>query len=270
MSAGLQPIVLRSAEGVEMELPVAGPAPRMLAYLLDAVLVYTLIAGLVILFLMLLPAADWAAEQVERFLPELSDPTDPAFSSAVALLAALAQFVIAFHEFIYFSLWEAATRGRTPGKYIVGLRVVGDDGQPVRGLQVLIRNALRLVDSLPSAYLTGLASMLISPRGQRLGDRAAGSSVIRTDQLPRAAELSLPEGLSPLPLSRKQRELLGEREVALIRATLRRVQSTPEARADQVLKDVANALARRLALAPDEFHDPQQLLQRLLLTATRS
>src|SRR5206468_2607649 len=69
--------------------------------------------------------------------------------------------------------------GRTPGKMMNGLRVVRDRGQPVDVMAAVIRNALRIVDFLPAAYLTGIASILATKKNQRLGDLAAATLVVR-------------------------------------------------------------------------------------------
>lgn len=77
----------------------------------------------------------------------------------------------------YYVVCEATT-GATLGKRMVGIRVVGEDGEhPTLGAAV-VRNLLRLVDSL-FFYLVGGIFALSSPLGQRLGDRAAHTVVVR-------------------------------------------------------------------------------------------
>jgi uncharacterized RDD family membrane protein YckC len=77
----------------------------------------------------------------------------------------------------YYIVCEAAT-GATLGKRLVGIRVVGEDGdRPTLGAAV-VRNLLRLVDAL-FFYLVGFLFAVTSSRGQRLGDRAAGTLVVR-------------------------------------------------------------------------------------------
>jgi uncharacterized RDD family membrane protein YckC len=71
-----------------------------------------------------------------------------------------------------------AMAGATLGKLLVGIRVVGDDGGPLTLEAAIIRNLLRLIDGL-FFYLVGAIVALTSPRGQRLGDRAAHMLVVR-------------------------------------------------------------------------------------------
>ena len=78
---------------------------------------------------------------------------------------------------LYFAIPEAIV-GATPGKYLSGLRVVAVDGRPLSVGRVFIRNILRPIDTLPVLYLIGGISVLASRRSQRLGDFAAGTTVV--------------------------------------------------------------------------------------------
>ena len=77
----------------------------------------------------------------------------------------------------YYVLCEAAT-GATLGKRIVGIHVIGEDGKHLTFGAAVVRNLLRLVDCL-FFYLVGAIFALTSQQGQRLGDRAAHTLVVR-------------------------------------------------------------------------------------------
>jgi uncharacterized RDD family membrane protein YckC len=79
---------------------------------------------------------------------------------------------------LYFTVAEGAT-GRTLGKAILGIEVRGENGGAITWKQSVVRNVTRLVDEMPAFYLLGLASILIGPRGQRVGDRFAHTLVVR-------------------------------------------------------------------------------------------
>lgn len=85
-------------------------------------------------------------------------------------------FLTAF-SFGYFILTEAAT-GATLGKRMVGIRVVGENGEPITFGAAVVRNLVRVVDQL-FFYFVGFISAILSKRGQRLGDRAAHTIVVR-------------------------------------------------------------------------------------------
>ena len=92
---------------------------------------------------------------------------------------AAASFVALIVQFLYFFLQEAAG-GKTVGKRGGRVRVVALDGSAPTIQQLAIRNALRCFDVLPMLYASGLISLMWTGPGrrQRLGDRAAGTTVI--------------------------------------------------------------------------------------------
>lgn len=262
-------VTVRSPEGVELTLPIATPAPRIAAYAIDFVFVAIIAFGLLVLLIMV----DAMSEPIKRLADFGSDPNNLQRSqdalAAMAPLMVVLMIVFVFGELLYFGSWEVLTRGRTPGKYLLGLRVVGAAGEPLTVKAALLRNVLRAVDTLPASYAVGLVTMIMSERGQRIGDHAAGTLVIRTDRVERPQELALPDDLEPLALSREQLARLGVRELSLARNTLRRFEATAEPRYE-LLQQAAEALVRRLELPPEHLHDPRRLLQRVLVTATRS
>ncbi len=106
-------------------------------------------------------------------------------SGPLALL--LGDYLTAAVVLLYFAvqigygmLLEWLWNGRTLGKRLLGLRVVDAQGLRLTFSQVLIRNLLRAVDSLPAFYLLGGMVCVLNARLQRLGDMAAGTIVVRT------------------------------------------------------------------------------------------
>jgi uncharacterized RDD family membrane protein YckC len=95
---------------------------------------------------------------------------------AVLLWFVISFLVIAFYD-IFFEVFRS---GQTPGKRMNGLRVVRVEGHPVTFLSSAIRNILRPIDFLPSAYLLGAVVILSTHKNQRIGDVIAGTLVVRT------------------------------------------------------------------------------------------
>jgi uncharacterized RDD family membrane protein YckC len=95
---------------------------------------------------------------------------------------------------------ETLWKGRTVGKAAMGLRVVRDDGGPIRFRHALVRGLLGVVVEKPGALvaLPGVISMLISERSKRLGDILAGTVVLQ-ERIPRAntAPVTMPPQLAP-------------------------------------------------------------------------
>jgi uncharacterized RDD family membrane protein YckC len=106
-------------------------------------------------------------------LVPLESPTEPFIAVGVAILVTLGLI------WAYFILLEWLWNGQTIGKRIYKLRVINEDGSPAQFTAVLVRNLLRLVDFLPAFYGTGVVSIVLSPKSQRLGDLAAGTYVVR-------------------------------------------------------------------------------------------
>ena len=267
---------LFSPEGVRLELPVAGPAPRMFAYGIDMMIVFTLIVLMIITLIAILPMGasvdDWmhrAFHEASRQMSERNKGQSADFGTFTGVLIALfvlAQFAV---ETGYFIFWEMVTNGRSPGKMAVGLRVVRRDGTGINLRSSLLRNVLRIVDMLPENYVVGLVAMLLSPSGERLGDHVAGTIVIRLDR-PQAAPDIQPSAKGPsLSLTRAQLARIGPREVQLIRATLRRVPSLSGERSHALLDEVATTMRTRLDLTDYPPPDPLVFLRDLLTMVER-
>ncbi|HSI88794.1 MAG TPA: RDD family protein, partial [Pyrinomonadaceae bacterium] len=106
---------------------------------------------------------------------------------AVAILV-IAVFAIYFGYFIFFEWWWD---GQTPGKRMMKLRVIREDGRPVTIFESAVRNLLRLIDTMPGPmYSIGLITIFLSPKDQRVGDIFGGTVVIRerSDEAPTFAE----------------------------------------------------------------------------------
>jgi len=151
---------IRTPEGIEFALPLAGPISRMLAFTLDMLVVATI----------------WyAARQMLAPLGFFGKD----FSDAILILA---YFAISM---LYMMLAEWLWRGQTVGKRLLRLRVVDAAGMRLEPSQVIVRNLLRFVDQLPAFYLLGGVTCVVSKHRQRLGDLAAGTAVIRAPKLSR-------------------------------------------------------------------------------------
>lgn len=91
---------------------------------------------------------------------------------------------------------ETATRGRSLGKMVMGLRVVSDDGGPERFRQALFRALAAVVEIWALTGSPAVIASLLSPSGKRLGDIFAGTVVI-SERGPAAAPPPLmPPGLA--------------------------------------------------------------------------
>ncbi|PBP80316.1 hypothetical protein CCL20_22665 [Pseudomonas syringae] len=217
-------IEIETPEGIDMLLRPAGLVSRALAFGID----FAIRAALIGVFFVLLQLFD-------------------------KLGMGLATLVFFLLNWWYMVLFEVLNQGRTPGKRLLGLRVVHDDGTPIDWSSSLIRNLLRFVDMLPLGYGLGAITCLNHPLFKRLGDLAAGTLVIYSDRpvarptLPQAEPVMVPFALhldeqrAVLGLAERQSELSSARtqELAAILAEPLRIP------ADTAVAHV-NGIARNL------------------------
>jgi uncharacterized RDD family membrane protein YckC len=217
-------------EGIELTLHLAGPVPRALAWAIDLVL------RLAVMFVVVLAAM----------------PLGRA-GTGVMLLAAF------FVEWLLPACFEAMWNGQTPGKRSMSLRVLNDDGTPLRWPGALTRNLLRAADFLPFFYGVGLLAMLANRDFKRLGDLAAGTVVVYEPEKRAAPKLAeAPAGLPavppPFPLNlAEQRALLelAERAGSLTAERLEELAElpTPLVGPTEGPRDSARAAERLLGMA---------------------
>ena len=154
---------IETPEQIALEFPLAGVGSRFLALAIDTLLQVTI--GLAVL------AAVSGAWTLLR--PRSGGP----WFLAVIVIAAFLLF------YGYFAGFEAFWHGQTPGKRLIGLRVLSVTGRPARIDEAILRNLLRVIDQLPGVYAIGIVTMLVSSRNQRLGDLAAGTVVVHEKAL---------------------------------------------------------------------------------------
>jgi len=251
--------IVYSPEQVALELPLAGPTARMLAYFIDYSIVTLINLVLLVTLVMASPIASWLGDLLGRLQDELggSDPSAAFESGTFLLLIAFVLVVQLVVEWGYFIFSEMTTGGRSLGKSIVRLRVVGDGGMPLTLRESLGRNLLRAVDMLPVYYLVGLVAMIVSPEAKRLGDLAAGTVVVRMDR-PKAAPPIRPadtRDLERFRFSPNEIARLGPDAIRLVRQTLRRIEELDADPAVALCERSAAALATKMereAVAPGQ------------------
>jgi uncharacterized RDD family membrane protein YckC len=215
-------------DNVPLALPIAGPGTRALAAFLD----YLIVSVLAVL---------WAAGGF--WLIAISGRRG-AWAVAVVVLGF---FVI---EYGYFAGVEVGTGGRTFGKWAMGLRVTSRLGAQPGTPSLLIRNCVRSVD-----LLTGVPMMALDPLARRLGDRLAGTLVLRE----RKAEA---ESL----LGRVPRGWDG-RQIAIAEDFLRRASELEPHRAERLAAQVLSAIEEvdsDLLTGIDRTVGPVETLRRAL------
>ncbi len=236
--------MLVTPEAVELHLDTAGLGSRVLATLIDLVVMVMLFSGL-------MAAVGIAA---------LGDD-----SGTVVLVAVAVGIPIVLFGYPIAS--ETLWRGRTIGKSVMGLRVVTSQGSPIRLRHAAIRAFVGLIDFQLTGGLAAVVSVLASREGRRLGDMAAGTLVIRSRRV--VGRTAVPVAFIPhsgsedftrtLDVSRVDNEMH-----QAIRSFLLRVQDlSPEVRWALAVK-FGTAAARRLKVSPPADMHPETFLVSVL------
>jgi uncharacterized RDD family membrane protein YckC len=160
-------LVVRTPENVEITHNLAGIGSRFMAVFIDHTLQF-------VSWLLLYYFLKFLIGGFDDWLSMVGDLTN--FSSWALALLAVGSFLIFWG---YFILFETLWNGQTPGKRLVHIRVVKDNGSPVDFFSVATRNLVRIIDFLPTPYAAGVICMFFSPSYKRLGDYAAGTLVVK-------------------------------------------------------------------------------------------
>jgi uncharacterized RDD family membrane protein YckC len=241
---------LDTPERVALAFEIAGLGSRSLATMVDALIQ----VGLILAFAV---AAGLSGGLVDRLADRLVGRDETMLETVVVALAVLVIFTIIWGYYIFFELvWN----GQTPGKRVIGIRVLTTSGQPITLAHSLIRNLVRLVDFLPSSYMLGAIVMLLNGRSQRLGDLAAGTLVVKEARTP--TPRTLPDLALEAQLSPQQASLFSAAEVALAREFLLRSGELEPERRHRLARDIADRFRARLAPAAADLSD-ELLLQKI-------
>lgn len=238
-----------TGEAVVLDLAVARFPSRIVALVLD------LLVEIPVLIFMEVVVFNRAARHLN------------AASAAAIYLISYAAIVIS-----YPTIFETLTRGKSLGKMALGIRVVSDDGGPVRFRQALIR---ALAGAFIEIWLpfnvvggpAGLITSMISAKGKRLGDMFAGTFVIQ-ERVPRRPDLSPVFMAVPPPLAgwAEHAELsrLSDQTAAAVSSYLRRFYDLREPAREQLGLQLASAVASQVSPPPPPGTPPAAYLAAVL------
>jgi uncharacterized RDD family membrane protein YckC len=153
-------VAAETPEGIMLELRPAGLSARFYAF-----------------------AIDWLIRIVIAYVALMATIFMGGFGQGFWLLL---YFLL---EWFYPVVFELSRSGATPGKSILGLKVVMDDGLPITPAASFTRNLLRVADFLPFLFGAGIVSMLVRRDCKRLGDLAAGTLVVHEPLRPPRVKL---------------------------------------------------------------------------------
>ncbi|MGB7547771.1 MAG: RDD family protein [Terracidiphilus sp.] len=152
---------IETPELVAIQMTLAGIGSRFIALLIDTLIWLAALAVLGAVSRMILPGMGAFSRLSAQW--------------AVAIYV-LCLFLL---NWGYFTLFEAFWNGQTPGKRVVGIRVIQRSGRAIGLFESMARNFIRYVDQIPFFYVVGVVAVFSTRQHQRLGDLAAGTLVVR-------------------------------------------------------------------------------------------
>ncbi|UTW64511.1 RDD family protein [bacterium SCSIO 12741] len=214
-------IDITTTQNVTIEYGLATVTDRFLAWLVDTVIIWT---SMLVLFFFFVAITN----EIEE----------------------LVIFLCSLIYLFYSLLFETFRNGQTPGKYLMRLRVVKINGQPIGFFDYLARWAFRSIDLVMSSGF--IAALLVSstPKGQRLGDYFGNTTVIKTNpaerlRIARIYQLSELENYEPVY---PQVTRLKESEVLLIKEVLTRAKKYPGKSSNEAMKELLIRLQETLQI----------------------
>ncbi|XFA74178.1 RDD family protein [Thermosynechococcaceae cyanobacterium Okahandja] len=172
----LRRVTLRTPESIELDFALAGIGSRALAWLIDQVILYTALVLVTLLaaYLYVYAVYPWLID----VLPN-SNQSIEAWSLGLYLLVMFALYNG------YYIFFEAYWQGQTPGKRYAEIRVVQDNGRPIRVKEATLRSLLQSIDF--AFFGIGALLIALTRSEKRLGDMVAGTLVIQDEQATRLA-----------------------------------------------------------------------------------
>ena len=214
---------IRTAQNVPLALEPASLGQRILATLADGVIV----------------VAWWILVPVVLAALDINPGT------------AILIVVYILPPFLYHLAFEVFLEGRTPGKLLLKTQVARVDGaQPTLG-QYLLRWLLRFLDVTASSGVVAVATVALSKKSQRLGDLAAGTTVVRRRRRVRLEEVLYPRAPEGHVAEFPEAERLTDADVRTLRAVLVRLRlASRDARAVALARRAKAAVEKRLGMQP--------------------
>lgn len=239
-------LVVPTAEGISLELPVAGAGTRFLAGVFDAIIIGLGLFGLLLLL-------------------NAFGSTETGIFATVFITGGIVLLVM-----VYFALFHHFNGGQTPGKSIMGVRVVKEDGTAPGFDSLALRAMIMIIDVLPVPLCLGVIAIAVTPKRQRLGDLMTGTLLVRQPKNRGAAkepfrqerwsELAEPRlGLTSADINRFERE-----DLRLLRDVITRRDMNIELRERQVQR-TASVYWERLGRVGHPDFDERDMIQELYL-----
>jgi uncharacterized RDD family membrane protein YckC len=243
--AALDKLSIDTPEQVALDFALASIGSRFLALAVDTLIQVIATAALV--------AAGIGLLLVFSFNLQAANPW---------ILAVLFLLYFLIYQ-AYFAVFEIAWNGQTPGKRVIGLRVISVTGRPLNAFEAILRNVVRIADQLPGIYAIGIISVFVTERNQRLGDLAAGTVVVHEQaEVVKDVDVAVDRAVAHAPHGAGR---LAPEEIAIVELFMRRRAQLGEYERSRRAVQIAERIRARLGV--DAAHDTgsEQFLEEVLV-----
>ena len=238
----MKTISIRTSQNVTIEYELPSTFQRIIAWVIDLVLLSLTISILFALFFWLLSAMGWSEVVLTLFT-----------------------YLIVMPLWFFYSLFcEIIFNGQSIGKRAMGIRVVKLNGDIPSLSDYFMRWAFRMVDIMFS--FGTLATLLVTgtEKGQRLGEILAGTTVIKvkSTQHVNMKELLNIRSFRNYEPTYERVTVFSEEDMLAIKTILNRASRFPKQKDTyQLLQKTAVLAAKKLDLSQEKFTSPQQTKQ---------
>lgn len=219
----MQRVEVKTAQNVSLDLELAGVGTRVIASIIDYFILFSY---------MITASIGLAAAGMNGSLG--------------------LQALVYFPAFTYFLFFEIFGDGQSVGKYMMKIRVRRLDGGAPGTLAYLIRWLVRPIDILISSGMIGLVAILSTDYAQRLGDLAAGTTVVRKRQRTDLRDLSYTETDESYAVTYPQVDALTDEDIRTAQEVLNTLVESGRSTQKRALGErTRNLLARKMGIQSD-------------------
>jgi uncharacterized RDD family membrane protein YckC len=213
---------LSTSQNVTLEYRIASIGDRIFAYLIDLLVVSIYSIGVIF--------------SVSRFWGDMTPWHSILFLPVI----------------FYHLLWEILMNGQSPGKLLMRIKVVKSDGTQLSVGTCFLRWIFRFIDILLAGGSIATLTLIINGKGQRLGDIAASTTVLKIPKkegLHATSWMAIEADYEPVFV---QAELLNDKDIHTIREVLAYANSKPDShKRVEILKKTRDAVTKKASIQSD-------------------
>ncbi len=226
----MQTIEIQTAQNVNIEYPIATIGDRVVATIIDLLIMTGYLIAAIFIFIWLL---------------DLTDDSGVYYP--------IAYFVVLYLPlFFYHLLCEAFLNGQSFGKKIMKMRVVKLDGTQAGIGSYFLRWIIAPIDIYFTYGSVGLVTILINGKGQRLGDLAANTTVIKLKAQAKLDDTILLATPIEHEVKFPQVNLLNDKDIAIVKEVLDLNYKQPDAMMyERILHKTKDAIEKKIGVNSD-------------------